>query len=129
MELLGSYTFNRGQEIDIWKGPKSYRLSLYLFHAKGWPWKHIVGRDLTKLLYRGLSILRDDVAKDRQVIELAESEGMPFPIKVRTEQDVVDEIVHSPRVQEALGKMVSDIQFHWELDKISVPKELRGGRE
>jgi len=27
VEFLGSYTFNRGQTITVWQGPKSYRVS------------------------------------------------------------------------------------------------------
>lgn len=79
MEFVGSYTFNRGQEITLWKGPRIYEASIQLWHAKGNPFKHIRGKDKNILLWRALGMVKKDVAKDKQGLSLEEVEGELLP--------------------------------------------------
>ena len=105
MEFIGSYTFNRGQTITIWKGPKSSRVSLQLFNTEGNPFKYLAGPNKDTLILKAWNLLKVDIAKDGQEPTLMESDGEPFPFRVKTEDDVIQEFLNSTPVKKLLGDM------------------------
>ena len=102
MEYIGRYIFNRGQTITVFKGPKSYRVSYQLWNTEGNPFKHIVGKDGSYLTQKAFSAIKEDVAKDGQELVLRESDGEPFPFRVKTEDEQLQEFVQSKGVQEII---------------------------
>lgn len=127
MEYIGSWVFNRGQEITLRKGPKYWHASVYLFNPEGHPFVHIRGRDREKLLLRALELIRKDVAKDGDEVLLLdqyhdhETGLTPFPLRVRTETEELEDFVASPEIRGCVRDIVTEVRIKplvddWRLD-------------
>lgn len=107
-EYLGSWLFNRGQEVTLWKGSKAYRVSVQLMNSTGNPFKYLVGRDDERLLYRAVAMVARDVAKDGQHLVLVEQEGASLPFKIRTEDEDLQEFLED--LKKELPKMLGSVR-------------------
>ena len=91
-ELFGSYTFDRGTGysiIDVWVGPKMFRAVVHNNEADGsYLRREIRDRDLQRLLLRAIAIVKGSPGTEPVLVE---SEGEPFPLRVRTEEDEIKE--------------------------------------
>ena len=91
-ELFGSYTFVRGTGysiIDVWEGPKMFRAVVHNNEADGsYSRQEMRDRDLQRLFLRVMAVVRRAPGTEPVLIE---SEGEPFPLRVRTEEDEIRE--------------------------------------
>jgi len=103
-EPEGWYAFARGSSIHIRKGPKNYLAYVSIYNQDSLDrtshYGKFKGRDLETVALRALSYLVSKTGRTPVQIDLAHSEE--YPVRVRTEDDEVREIV---------GRTGEDIRF------------------
>lgn len=116
MQYVGSYIFNRGQEISLRRGPKIWRATVQLFNTDGFPFRYLEGKDLEKLLYRALELVRRDVEKDGQELEVVDDLGvsdgnLDWLPPMRTESDRVQEFVEAIQTEGIIDQLRTNIRL------------------
>jgi hypothetical protein len=114
---IGSYTFNRGQEIPLFKGTKNYRAAVQLFNTDGYPFKYLKDKDKEKLLYRALALVKKDVAKDGQELELIDDPDVTDADVTKlafipTESQHLEAWVQTPGVKKVIQDARTNITLH-----------------
>lgn len=90
-KFFGDYTFDRGtgfSAFTVWEGPRMFRAVVFSETEGGTQRREIRDRDPQKLYIRAMAIVGQ--ASGTKLV-LVESEGEPFPWRVRTEEDEVRE--------------------------------------
>jgi hypothetical protein len=89
------YAFSRGSSIHITKGPKYYHADVGVYQGDSLDGKHhhvvVKGEDLQDVAIKALAFLHSRTGKQPVQIDLVHSE--PYPIEVKDENDVVQDLV------------------------------------
>ena len=93
MKFFGSYTFDRGTGysiLDAWEGPKMFSATVTSETGEGFIRREVREKDPQRLFFRAMAIIKNLPGTK---LVLVESEGEPFPWRVRTEEDEIRESV------------------------------------
>lgn len=93
MEFIGSYQFVPG-DIVVRKGRKNYHACILMAGTGSEKFlrRWITDKDDERIYYRALAIFKSNLEPGIEPI-LCEWEGLPWPFKIKTEDDVTMEMV------------------------------------
>ncbi len=132
MEYVDSWVFNRGQELTLFRGPKSWQVTVQLFNSGGRPFRYLKGKDEEGLLLRGLDMIKRDVAKNDEEIELLDmyhdhdTNREEFPISVPRESETLQRWMETPEMQGIIEGVRTNVRLG-ELEKRSYGE--KGGED